>query len=330
MTQAARYQRFDTAPGTGPGERFEYWRSWYSQAVDGPMRLDPAGPLPADFRAWAEVASGAHVDVIEVHCGPAVGSWRREDIEPADRLRLVLLAPAPGGAACWHGQQVPLARGGTALLGRTDGWWRAPDGLRAIQVNVPQAAVAVPDAWLAALNDPRLLRRDPVLRSLAGPALAGLAGRLPDLSAVRAADVDAVWVSLVTMLVRSLAGQDLSGAELAPARQLQAQRFIRAHLADSRLSPGTIAAALHISRRTLYAALGDGEPGIAAQIRQQRMARARAMLADPAQRQPIAEIARQVGLPDPAHFSRLFRARFGHSPRELRGHPGGQAPAAGG
>jgi hypothetical protein len=31
----ALYQRFDT-PGIAPRERFEHWRSWYSQAVDAP------------------------------------------------------------------------------------------------------------------------------------------------------------------------------------------------------------------------------------------------------------------------------------------------------
>ncbi|SDF70849.1 AraC family transcriptional regulator [Pseudonocardia oroxyli] len=35
-------------------------------------------------------------------------------------------------------------------------------------------------------------------------------------------------------------------------------------------------------------------------------------------RESIATIGRRCGLPDPAHFSRVFRRRFGVSPREFR------------
>lgn len=35
----------------------------------------------------------------------------------------------------------------------------------------------------------------------------------------------------------------------------------------------------------------------------------------------VAQIGAAVGLPDPAHFSRIFRTRYGISPRELRRGP---------
>jgi AraC-like DNA-binding protein len=92
------------------------------------------------------------------------------------------------------------------------------------------------------------------------------------------------------MLTRSLVGRDTVGADTAPARWLQAQRHIRAHLADRRLSPTTIADALHISRSTLYTAQPDDSDGIAAEIRRQRLARAHTMLRDPTNSQSIAEI----------------------------------------
>lgn len=43
---------------------------------------------------------------------------------------------------------------------------------------------------------------------------------------------------------------------------------------------------LHVSRRTLYTALAAGDQGIAAQIRQQRLQRAHALLPDPASASP--------------------------------------------
>jgi transcriptional regulator GlxA family with amidase domain len=74
-----------------------------------------------------------------------------------------------------------------------------------------------------------------------------------------------------------------------------------------------------VSRRTLYAALTPDGEGVAAAIRRQRLERAHAMLADSSQTQSITEIASTVGLPSAAHFSRIFRARYGVSPSEVRG-----------
>jgi AraC-like DNA-binding protein len=54
-------------------------------------------------------------------------------------------------------------------------------------------------------------------------------------------------------------------------------------------------------------------------IRKRRLEGCRRDLADPALAdRTIGEIGRRWGLPDAAHFSRLFRAAYGSSPRELR------------
>jgi AraC-like DNA-binding protein len=327
MTAAPCYQRFGT-PGVTPRDRFEYWRTWYSQAVDVPMRLDPVSRLPRDFRASAEVLSCGDVDLVELHCGPARGSWRQEDTEAAGQVRLIILAPTAAGAGHWHGRELPLDGGSPVLLGHTDGWWHAPAGLHGVQVNVPRVAVGVPAADVETATRQQYVRHHPVFTSLIRPALLGLAGRLGDLSRNDVADLGAVWSSLITMMLRALREQALDGADLAPARRVQAQRFILAHLSDPGLSPAAVAAALHVSRRALYSCLPAGE-GVAAWIRRQRLQRARALLMDPAESRSVAQIAAAVGLPSPAHFSRLFRAEYGHSPRDLRARRGtGPTPAA--
>lgn len=312
------YQRFGT-PGVAPGDRFEYWRSWLSAAVDAPTRLERAGRLPGDFAASAEVLSAGQADIVELRCGPAVGSWVAEDTEPAGRIRLAVIAPAPRASGAWHGQQVSLERGAVAVLGVTSGMWSAPAGWRGIQVNVARQAIEVTDTQLTRINDPRVLGRNPALAGLVRPALAGMAGHLQALSATAAGPaLGAAWVSLVSLLMRSLLGQPADGIDTAGARRLQIQRYITAHLADPGLSPQAIADALHISRHTLYAALPPGEGGCATRIRRQRLALAHQMLSQPGQLLAIAQIGAQVGLPNPAHFSRIFRAHYGVSPRDVR------------
>jgi hypothetical protein len=177
----AQYQRFET-PESAPRERFEYWRSWFSLAVDAPMQLDPVERLPRDFHASAEVLVVGEVDIIKLGCGPAIGSWGPEALEPTDRLRLALVAPTPDAAARWHRRELSLDRGAVAILGRTDGLWRAPGGMRAIQVNVPRQAVPVTDRDIDRINDPQRLLRDLTFAALVRPSLLGLAWHLEALA----------------------------------------------------------------------------------------------------------------------------------------------------
>lgn len=320
MADGLRYRRMDTR-AIPPADRFDYWR-----AMVAPLELEPTDRIPRDFRVSAESLSDGNARVIEMNRGPATASWSREVGLAQDRLRLVVLAAADGAAAHWYGRDMPLTRGGAVLLGATDGWWRVPMQMRGIQVDLPRATVPVSDTALAAINARRRLAADPVYASLVRPALVGIAGHLEELAATRLDGFATVWTSLITMLVASVSGNGAGDAELAPARRVQASKFIAAHLADPGLGPDTVAAALHISRRSLYAALDADDGGVAAQIRRARLAAARAILEDPADRRPIADVAAQVGLTSPAHFSRLFRRQYGRSPRELRARTGQQRP----
>jgi AraC-like DNA-binding protein len=74
---------------------------------------------------------------------------------------------------------------------------------------------------------------------------------------------------------------------------------------------------MHVSRRTLYAAF-PAEGGVAAEIRRQRRLRAHRLLLSPGRAPSIGQIAAQVGLPNVAHFSRIFRAYYGMTPSDVR------------
>jgi hypothetical protein len=154
---------------------------------------------PSRARTRASRSAGVgDVDIVELRCGRAVGRWAREATEPADRLRLALVAPTPGGTGGWHGRELSLARGAAAVLGRTDGLWRAPSGMRAIQINVPRAAVPVTDRDIDTINDQSRLHRDPTFARLIRPALLGLAGHLDTLAHADIRELDELWISLRT------------------------------------------------------------------------------------------------------------------------------------
>lgn len=311
------YGRFDT-PALASRDRFEYWRDWLAQPTDVPMTLEPARRGPIDFDARAELLSVGTVSVYEYRFGAAIGSWTRQAAAAAGRLRLMLIAPTPAATGHCHGQEISLARGAALLVGRTDGRLQTQEGLRAIQVNVPREAIPVSDAQLASFNDQRRLRNDPVFTGLVRPALHGLRGHLDELTSTELPELGPLWISLLSMLTRSLAGHDTNGTDTTLARRLQIQQHIDTHLADPRLSTASIADALHISRSTLYAALPADNDGIAAEIRRQRLAHAHALLTDPTNSQSIAEIGASVGMRNAAQFSRAFRQRYGLPPRQIR------------
>lgn len=311
------HQRFDTR-GVSPAERFDFWRTWHSEALDTAMQLEPVDGTPPDFRSSAETLTVDGVSIIELLCGPSVGTWHREGMEASDMLRVALFFRAHGVRAQWHGRDTAVRSGQPILIGRTAGFWRAPTGFRTIQVNVPRQALGIADAVVDRVTGRGLPGNSPVFESLVRPMLLGVIGHLGELSRA-GPDIGTIWRSAVTMLVRSLdADARCADEELSAARLEQARRFIEANLSDQDLGPDVIAAALHVSRRTLYR-LAAGQDGVAGMIRRQRLARSRAMLADPLHRhRSIAEIAAAVGTRSAAQFSRAFRAEYGTTPSEVR------------
>jgi AraC-like DNA-binding protein len=103
------------------------------------------------------------------------------------------------------------------------------------------------------------------------------------------------------------------------ALMLSVQAFIRDRLADPDLSPVTVAQHHNVSLRYLQKIFHERDTSPARWIRDERLARCRAELADPQlDHLPIALIGERSGFYGASHFSRLFRDRYGITPREYR------------
>ncbi|WP_419992722.1 helix-turn-helix domain-containing protein [Streptomyces boninensis] len=114
------------------------------------------------------------------------------------------------------------------------------------------------------------------------------------------------------------------------ALYLRIKAFIHQHLGDPRLSPGTIAAAHHISVRCLHRLFSGHGHTVAEFIRRERLENARGDLADPARASwPIHTIAARWGFTHPPAFSRGFHAAYGLSPRDYRRQAHGAAELPG-
>ena len=104
------------------------------------------------------------------------------------------------------------------------------------------------------------------------------------------------------------------------ARQIL--RAIESDYADPDLTPERVAEDCGISKRYLQTLLAGSGTSFVQELNATRLDRASDLLADPrAKTLPIAEIAYRTGFLDPGYFTRLFRKRFGITPREWRsGH----------
>ena len=96
-----------------------------------------------------------------------------------------------------------------------------------------------------------------------------------------------------------------------------AATFIRANLADPALSASRVAAALGVSERQV-SRIFSAHGGVARWITDERLERARVVLASPGQRS-VSQVARQCGFGSQSYFARVFKQRFGTSPSELLG-----------
>ncbi len=99
--------------------------------------------------------------------------------------------------------------------------------------------------------------------------------------------------------------------------------FLEANLNETSLSPPTIAAAHRISTRYLHKLFNASDLSVGAWIRVRRLARCHADLCDSSLADfTITEIALRRGFNDAAHFSRIFKLRYGKSPRSVRSQIG--------
>jgi AraC family transcriptional regulator, positive regulator of tynA and feaB len=211
---------------------------------------------------------------------------------------------------------------GPGLLGLVDlnaGYEWHHDGPTDITtVKLPSALLAARVPGLAA---DRLAIGQPPLPAQSGTArlvvdlLAALANQMPHLPAAANSCADLVLDLLETLVAEHAARP--STPRLTTLARCTA--FIDRHLGESGLDAERVARAMGISVRTLHALFEPSGESFAAYVRAIRLERSLEALRDPENAGvAVKEIGARCGLPNPAHFSQLFRARFGQTPRDLR------------
>ncbi|WP_404900449.1 helix-turn-helix domain-containing protein [Priestia filamentosa] len=127
-------------------------------------------------------------------------------------------------------------------------------------------------------------------------------------------------LDLLATTLSTISGVKLNEVHsMANLYRARARVFISAHLANSNLTPSLVAASQGISTRYLHKLFEAEGQSVATFIREQRLKQCRLDFGDPKQIQyTVMDIAFKWGFNDAAHFSRVFKRRFGVNPAEYR------------
>lgn len=161
------------------------------------------------------------------------------------------------------------------------------------------------------------LPEDPTTRAAFG-ALTALTG-LPDSASAGGSDTVLQAVQWMLSAALHKAAGELRAGAYQNTRLSRAQRHIIEHIGDPGLGAEGLAAALCMSRRSLYMLFKEYRLTPAKMIHDIRLEHCREVLGDSArQHRKITDIAFDHGFGDYATFSRLFKAQYGATPSEYR------------
>lgn len=302
--------RYSTA-GIAPAERHESWsdRGWPS--IASLFDSTPIGPFSTS-------AENLYLDGIPVSYshGTARLLERTPDRIAADRIDVlgvgVLIEGEMHGVA--RTRKFALRPGEILLFDIAQPVTMTMSACRSVQLAIPRALAESQLGPVAALHG-LVIGRDEA--ALFRAHLLKLSEALQLIAAEDAPRLARTLLDLLVVAVHA-ASDGAKGMPQPPAgAAARAREEIRANLESASLTIANLCRRLKVSRSTLHR-LFEREGGVQTYIRNARLDAARLALLDPGNDERLGAIADRLGFSDAAHFSRLFRARFGQTPSQCR------------
>ena len=285
------------------------------------------GPFTGDYRGAFRKSGLGAMQVVVMDIMPISVRRTPQHIEQADpdMIKLALVCSGNSCVISQDGRQAKVAPGEFAFYDT-----RRPyevrcgaDGdtpLQLMSFMFPPSLLPLPRSALRQLAAVRF-GASAGLGDLTAQFLLQLARNVDHYSPAEAARLSTAALEvLATRLARE---QDVGACGTQEARRhallTTVQAFIQQRLADPGLTPSLIAAAHHISLRSLHQLFHDEGLTVAGWVRQRRLESCRQDLSNPAlAERPVAAIAARWGFSSACDFSRAFRAVHGLPPAEYR------------
>jgi AraC-like DNA-binding protein len=301
-----------------PQRRLEYWNDLTGSAFT-PLVTDPL-----DRRAFAGRLTRTQVGQIrlaEARSEPAIVRHSRQHVARTRDASFMLCLQLDGVSVNrQQGREAVLRYGDFHLL----------DSSRPYEVSFQQSNRML----VLSVPHPELERRMPNPESVVGIAMSGRSGVSGLLSSLlcnfwqQRRTGDETYLSprfaeaildLVASAYACITSTAPDGSSIAIARREQIRSYIETHLHDPALTPGSVAAAVHLSPRRLHQLFeADGET-VGAYILRRRLEECARAMSDASQRsRTVTEIAFLHGFNNASHFGRVFRERYQATPSDYR------------
>ncbi len=238
----------------------------------------------------------------------------------------LLILPQEGGCLLQAAGGDRILRAGQMLLGPRSGDWQLSfqRRLRAVVLTVPAEMFRGRKFALQKASPPQILDREGASLILA-QTVESAAGALDGLSEMA---WETVAQSAAELLLAVATESPAEALDAPSSRMALLERLcatIERRLGAASLSIAEVAQSEGISERYVQKLFEGNGDSFSHYLRERRLQRAWHDLVDPVcTTVSISEIAYRYGFSDSAHFSRLFRDRFGLPPRELRRREAGQ------
>jgi AraC-like DNA-binding protein len=305
-----------------PTDRFAYWLEAFSRAV---VPLEICSDQIADFAASIRTLNLGVVQVV-AHRYPCLEAHRTARLIRCDELGLYQLVLNLRGEvrALQNHRTVQLGAGEFTVLDCSRPFHAvhtlAPEATgqpEAITISIAHDLLPVPVDRADRVIASRMSGRDGVGMLLC-QYLCGLVRHPQQYPPADLARLGTVTLDLIAAtLARELDTDRAPDPDVVMLARVRA--FVDCRISDPDLSPPMIAAAHHISTRTLHRLFHSCDTTVAQWIRSRRLERCRRDLADRLQSgRSIHAISAHWGFRDGTHFSRVFRAEYGMSPHAFR------------
>jgi AraC-like DNA-binding protein len=302
-----------------PHRRLEYWNDLTGSAFT-PLVTDPV-----DRRAFVGRLTRTQIGQIrlgEARSEPAIVRHSSQHVARAREAVFMLCLQLDGiSGTRQHGRESILRYGDFHLL----------DSSRPYEVSFEQFHRML----VLSIPQPDLQRRMPNPESVVAIPMSGKGGGVAGLLSSLLCNFwqqrrtgDQTFLSprfseaildLIASAYATINAAAPEGSSIAIARREQIRSHIESHLHDPSLTPGSVAAAVHLSPRRLHQLFeADGET-VGAYILRRRLEECSRAMSDASQRsRTVTEIAFLHGFNNASHFGRVFRERYKSTPSEYR------------
>lgn len=307
-----------TTSGLDPRRKLAYWNERAAES------FSPLVSAPADIRSFhgsIERTAVGELSLAEA-CSEAqtVHHSRAHVARTRGSLFFLLLQVAGESRNRQDGREAFLKPGDFTLV----------DSTRQYQILFPGAnrmlVLGIPDAQLRRqVACPDSLMAVPIR---AGSGVAGLFSKFlrsfwvachQDLDPEAAARVSAAVLDLLGATYADVPRAHCERSAVATTQRIRILNHIEAQLHDPELTPTRVAQSCRITPRYLHHLFAASEETVGRYLLRRRLEEcARALVSSVQMGRTVAAIAFDHGFNSPTHFGRVFRCRFGLTPREYR------------